>query len=147
VTKSPTRFLLAVCVLTLVTASGCSSCEQSADIPMPKEGRLPHPAGGVPAAAVTSDLPPPKCAVVASASPEEGTAPLEVQFNAEGTCSEAIGNFSWNFGDGSAPSQEQNPAHTYTAAGTYTASVTLDDPQNGVKDSDELTLTVTASEP
>jgi PKD repeat protein len=114
---------------------------------MPKEGRLPHPVGGVPASAVPSDLPPPKCAVVASASPEEGTAPLEVQFNAEGTCSEAIGIYSWNFGDGSAPSEEQNPAHTYTAAGTYTASVTLNDPQNGVKDSDELTLTVTASEP
>ncbi|MFN0034303.1 MAG: PKD domain-containing protein [Saprospiraceae bacterium] len=31
--------------------------------------------------------------------------------------------YSWNFGDGSLPSNEQNPTHTYAAPGTYTVTL------------------------
>lgn len=34
-------------------------------------------------------------------------------------------SWSWNFGDGSAVSTQQNPSHTYAAAGTYTVSLTV----------------------
>lgn len=34
-------------------------------------------------------------------------------------------SWSWDFGDGSAPSTEQNPSHTYTAAGTYRVTLTV----------------------
>lgn len=33
-------------------------------------------------------------------------------------------SFSWDFGDGSDPSTQENPSHTYTAAGVYVVSLT-----------------------
>ena len=36
-------------------------------------------------------------------------------------------SFSWDFGDGVGTSTEQNPVYIYTAAGTYTATVTVAD--------------------
>lgn len=36
-----------------------------------------------------------------------------------------VASQTWNFGDGSPPSSQQNPTHTYTAAGTYTVTLTL----------------------
>jgi len=35
--------------------------------------------------------------------------------------------YSWNFGDGTPASSEQNPAHTYAAVGDYTATVIVTD--------------------
>ena len=39
--------------------------------------------------------------------------------------------YSWDFGDGSAASTQQNPTHSYTTAGTYTAKVTVSDGKGG----------------
>ncbi len=130
-------------------ASGCSSCQQQREIPQPvsKEGRLPQPPQPAVSAAVTPVAPPPACAVVASASTEEGTAPLEVKFTAEGMCTDAAGAYNWDFGDASAPSHDQNPVHTYASAGTFTARVSLEDPEHNAKDVDELPITVTAQQP
>jgi len=132
----------------LVVTGGCSSCQQSAPTPAPvaKGGRLPRPPEAAATAAAEPESPP-GCAVVAGASVEEGAAPLEVQFSSEGMCLDAEGTYTWDFGDGSAASHEPNPTHTYTAAGTYTARVTLEDPENNVKDSDELPITVTTQQP
>jgi len=49
-----------------------------------------------------------------------GTAPLTVQFN--DTSTGPVTAWLWTFGDG-ANSTEQNPVHTYTTAGTYTAAL------------------------
>jgi hypothetical protein len=129
----------------LVVAGGCSSCEQSEPLPTPvaKEGGPLRP----PQAAGTPDILPPICAVVADASVEEGAAPLEVQFSSEGMCTDAEGTFTWDFGDGSPSTHDLNPTHTYASAGIYTARVTLEDPENKVKDSDEVPITVTAEQP
>jgi PKD repeat protein len=134
---------------TLVVAGGCSSCEQSAPLPAPvaKEGRLPRPPEAASTAARTREVAPPSCAVVADSSVEEGVAPLEVQFSSEGMCTDAEGTFTWDFGDGSPPTHDPNPTYTYTSAGTYTARITLEDPENKVKDSDEVPITVTAQQP
>jgi len=75
---------------------------------------------------------------------DEGVAPLSVQFSAEGMCTDAAGVFAWDFGDGSAPSHDQNPTHVYAKPGTYTAHVTLTDDEHNASDTDELPLTVTA---
>jgi PKD repeat protein len=56
----------------------------------------------------------------ASANPASGTAPLAVNFTATATpsnCSGAV-TYAWAFGDGTTSTQ-QNPTHTYAAAGTF----------------------------
>src|SRR6266568_3947548 len=58
-----------------------------------------------------------------TASPTSGTAPLTVQFTDRSSGN--ITSWRWNFGDGSPTSTVQNPAHTYAAAGTFTASLNV----------------------
>ena len=65
---------------------------------------------------------------VVTATPTSGVAPLAVSFSAAGS-SDPDGNaltYSWNFGDGTTGSG-LSTTHTYTAAGSYTASVTVSD--------------------
>jgi PKD repeat protein len=64
------------------------------------------------------------CDIVAdfSATPTSGTASLVVGFTDLST-GNGITSWSWDFGDGNT-STTQNPQHTYTAAGTYTVSLT-----------------------
>ena len=56
-----------------------------------------------------------------SGGPVSGTAPLPVAFTDTSTGTPT--SWSWTFGDGGT-STAQNPSHTYTAAGTYTVSLT-----------------------
>jgi cytochrome c len=68
-----------------------------------------------------------------SATPSTGFAPLPVKF--ETTASDEDGDaltYSWDFGDGSAASTTEDPSHTYTAAGTYNAKVTVSDGEDSV---------------
>ncbi|HET8689676.1 MAG TPA: PGF-pre-PGF domain-containing protein, partial [Methanosarcina sp.] len=55
-----------------------------------------------------------------SASVTSGYAPLDVQFT---DLSQNATSRTWDFGDGSLLSAEQNPKHTYSTAGTYTVSL------------------------
>jgi hypothetical protein len=57
-----------------------------------------------------------------SGTPTSGTAPLTVQFTDTSTGSPT--GWSWDFGDGSPTSTEQNPSHVYTTPGTYTVTLT-----------------------
>ncbi|MDI6867655.1 PKD domain-containing protein [Methanoculleus sp.] len=56
-----------------------------------------------------------------------GQAPLAVAFTDTSTGGPV--SWSWNFGDGNT-STAQNPVHTYTAAGTYTVSLSVTNAQN-----------------
>ena len=70
-----------------------------------------------------------------SGAPLSGTAPLTVTFTNLST-----GDYdtcAWNFGDGDGSVQCADPAHTYTDAGVYTISLTVDGPVG----SDSLTRT------
>lgn len=65
----------------------------------------------------------------ASADVTNGLAPLTVQFSSEGTrhpAGEPL-TLQWTFGDGSAPSTEASPTHTYTENGRYTAQLVATD--------------------
>ncbi|WP_240135188.1 ThuA domain-containing protein [Streptomyces sp. MUM 178J] len=65
----------------------------------------------------------------ASADKVSGQAPLRVRFSSAGT-SDADGDplaHRWDFGDGTT-STEPHPTHRYTANGTYTATLTAEDP-------------------
>lgn len=80
----------------------------------------------------------------ASASPTTGDMPLPVAFDgslsadADGT----IVSYAWTFGDGSAPVSGVTANHTYAAAGTYKAVLTVTDDQ-GATGSASVTVTVT----
>ena len=77
-----------------------------------------------------------------TAYPVSGEWPLTVVFT--DTSTGAITAWGWTFGDGGVSSQ-QNPTHTYTSAGIYTVSLTV----NGAGGSDTLVRTnyITITEP
>jgi PKD repeat protein len=68
----------------------------------------------------------------ATGSPSTGNAPLAVNFTGSATGGTAPYTYSWNFGDG-ATSTAQNPSHTYSASGTYTATLTVTDGSSPAK--------------
>jgi len=68
---------------------------------------------------------PPAPVAAFSAAPTTGTVPLAVHFTDASTG--VISAWSWDFGDGGA-STLQNPDHSYTAAGTYTVTLTVTGP-------------------
>lgn len=65
-------------------------------------------------------------AVTAGGSPDSGPPPLTVAFTASATGGFPPYAFAWTFGDGGT-STAQNPSHTYTQAGGYTALLTVTD--------------------
>jgi len=82
------------------------------------------------------------CAVVVDVNPDFGPPPLAVAFTAEAECGQGV-TYKWDFGDGSEPSSEPNPSHTYTKDGDYTASVTVSG-ANGATASDDIDIFVEA---
>ena len=71
------------------------------------------------------------------------TSSLTANFSDASTDDGTISAWSWDFGDGNT-STAQNPSHTYTSAGTYTASLTVTDDQ-GATGSTNQSVTVTAA--
>jgi glucose/arabinose dehydrogenase len=67
---------------------------------------------------------------VATGSPTSGQAPLTVQFSSAGSTDPDGGalTYAWAFGD-CTTSTAANPSKTYTTNGTYTATLTVRDPQ------------------
>ncbi|MGN9890567.1 PQQ-dependent sugar dehydrogenase [Micromonospora sp. L31] len=67
----------------------------------------------------------------ATADKTSGAAPLTVAFSSAGSSDPEGGalTYAWNFGDGTT-STAANPSKTYTTNGTYTATLTVKDPQN-----------------
>ena len=77
-----------------------------------------------------------------SGTPTSGTAPLAVAFTDLSTGGPT--SWAWTFGDGGT-STAQNPSHTYTAAGTYTVSLTATN-ANG-SDGETKTGYITVTQP
>jgi PKD repeat protein len=83
-----------------------------------------------------------------SASPTSGQAPLAVQFTDQS--SGPVTAWNWNFGDGSSSlggsrsSSAQNPSHTYSDAGNFTATLTVAN-GTGQTSSASHTITVTSA--
>src|SRR5438045_3669142 len=63
----------------------------------------------------------------ADAEPEDGKAPLEVQFKADTEGGKPPLKYKWTFGDGTPDSDEANPKHTFEKAGKYRADLTVND--------------------
>ncbi|MDP3766888.1 MAG: PKD domain-containing protein, partial [Dehalococcoidia bacterium] len=83
-----------------------------------------------------------------SADTTNGPAPLDVQFSSEGSYDLDLDAlfYEWDFGDGSPPSSEPNPAHTYATAGVYTATLTVEDGLGG-QGTDSIVITAGNSAP
>ncbi len=95
---------------------------------------------------VTTNLPP---VAALTATPTTGTVPLAVSF--DGSASQdpdgSIASWSLDFGDGSTPATGTGAVpnaipHTYSAAGTYHAKLTVTDSSNAPTTSTPVTITV-----
>ncbi len=82
-------------------------------------------------------------AASASATPTSGQVPLSVAFSGTATGGTPNYSYSWDFGDGTT-STTQNPSHTYSTAGTYTAKLTVTDSASPANTASS-TVTITAS--
>jgi PKD repeat protein len=137
-----TRFL----VLRFVISVGVSvsvalvalSCADNGAKQQPAPAATPQPSGQAPA---------PKAAEIAEpllawaeADPEDGKAPLRVQFNADIEGGTPPLKIQWTFGDGST-SSDASPVHTYGTAGSYRADLEVDD-SAGDSDSDWVEIEV-----
>ena len=79
------------------------------------------------------------------ATPTSGWIPLEVDFMGSASGGTAPYTYAWTMGDGSS-SNEQNPSHTYTAAGSYTVTLEVTD-NGGSKDTTTLMVNASANIP
>ncbi len=77
-----------------------------------------------------------------SAVPVQGISPLVVSFS--DSSQGAVSGREWNFGDGSAPSSDENPVYTYDEPGVYTVSLTVSD-ESGDTDTLEKVNHITVS--
>ena len=78
------------------------------------------------------------------AAPTSGTAPLAVSFTDLSTGGPT--GWSWNFGDGGT-SKQQNPAHTYTTAGSYSVTLTASNGAGGATTTKTNYITVAPPPP
>ena len=79
---------------------------------------------------------------VINATPESGSAPLEVAFNAANSTDDiAVVGYLWNFDDGSATSTEISPNHIFSEKGSYQVSLTVEDAE-GLSHTQTITIVV-----
>ncbi len=116
-----------------VSASGCTSSSQFVYVHTGASLNLPVTLSCGSSSPLTAS---------ASASPTSGTAPLAVSFTGSASGGTSPYSYSWAFGDGST-STAQNPSHTYSSAGTYTATLTVTD-SAGHTATSSVTITVTS---
>lgn len=94
---------------------------------------------------VNDDVPPNQLPnAVATSNVTGGFAPLAVNFigSASNDPDGTIASYAWSFGDGGT-STAQNPSHTYTTPGTYTATLTVTDNRGGT---DSATIQIVATQ-
>lgn len=77
-------------------------------------------------------------------APTSGKAPLEVNFT-DLSSGGTVTSWNWTFGDGGT-STAKNPTHTYTTAGTFTVSLTVDGPTGSDTESKTGYITVSGSD-
>jgi PKD repeat protein len=127
--------------MSLVTFTACGGSEKTGTATTTTTA-APKPSASATTTTVEEEY---ELDVIAEAEPDEGAPPLKVQFTA--SVEEESGgpfSFSWDFGDG-AKSTEQNPSHTYTKVGEYTATLTVTN-QKGNKGTDEIDIFVETDE-
>ena len=77
----------------------------------------------------------------ADGTPEDGPAPLIVEFKADVEGGTLPLKYSWKFGDETPDASEPNPKHTYAKAGKYRADLSVTD-ASGDSDTDYIEIEV-----
>src|SRR5215213_8071434 len=97
---------------------------------------------------ITVEPAPPLTAVEITSSDTEGVAPATFDFEANVTGGTVPYTYSWDFGDGSVESDDDDETvdHTFDVAGTYTVSATVTD-STGRTVSDSILITVEPAPP
>jgi PKD repeat protein len=110
--------LTAANAITRLPDLGVSGSTLTTTVPAQSVTLFVLPAGG-------ANKPP---VATASATPMSGVAPLTVGFDGSASYDPdgSIASYGWDFGDGSTASGA-TPSHTYTNAGSYTATLTVTD--------------------
>jgi PKD repeat protein len=85
-------------------------------------------------------------AVEIISSGTEGIAPATFEFGADVVGGTGPYTYSWNFGDGSVEVDDDDVAHTFEEAGTYSVGLTVTD-SSGQSASDSIGITITDEEP
>lgn len=80
-----------------------------------------------------------KLVALAGLGPADGGSSLTVNFVGQGEGGVPPYTFVWDFGDGSTNSTLENPSHTYTVLGSYTATLTVVD-QRGDRATSSITV-------
>jgi hypothetical protein len=136
---------LSLAMLAVVSAGvGCSKEPAPAPTPAP----TPTVAAAAAPAAAPATTPGAqeavqKLLVWADSDPDTGDAPLAVEFTCDPLEDIDTPKYSWDFGDGSPPSSEQNPKHTYQRPGDYVARVRVTDKDGNIGE-DETQISVDA---
>jgi PKD repeat protein len=96
---------------------------------------------------ITVEAPPPLTAVEITSNDTEGVAPATFEFEANVTGGTEPYDYSWDFGDGSEESDDDETVdHTFVVAGTYNVDLTVTD-STGRTVSDSILITVEAPPP
>ena len=131
------KVLLAIGVAGLALLSGCGGCGKEAPPAAPTP--VPTAPPTVAAAAAKPAVPPGEKSAAskpvdtdnlliwADVDPDEGPAPLKVKLDVDPIEEIDGARYTWDFGDGSPPSNEMKPEHVYEKPGTYTARVKVTD--------------------
>ena len=117
--------VIAIAVAGCVSLAGCSTAI-AVEAPPPEAGKAPPPA---PTLTEEDKALLKKLLLHLSAEPDYGPAPLTVQFSLEHfeTDTPVKPKYTWDFGDGSKKSHEQNPKHTYKKPGKYKVIIKVTD--------------------
>ena len=105
------------------------------------------PVAAIAAATPSEDEGDDDIALVADADPDSGAVPLRVRFSVAPVLDEELNQptYTWDFGDGSPPSHDRNPEHTYVKPGDYLATVRLVN-KTGERGWDEVDIEAEAHE-
>ena len=127
----------------LLVVPGCGGDKAGEAPPAPPTTVAPAAGAVTPTtvAGAKADEEPAPLLAWADGSPEEGSAPLAVEFKADVEGGTPPLKYTWTFGDGTPDSNEPNPKHSYEKAGKFRADLSVAD-SSGDSDSDYIEIEV-----
>lgn len=137
--------LVAVLVVVSCGDSGERATDKSPGQPEPEAATAGAPAAPQAAAPTTTTIPM-LVAWIDENEPEDGPAPLTVKFTSMVRGGVPPYSYQWMFDDGSEPSTEAHPVHTFTEPGVYWPEMMVTDAR-GAEDDDTTIVEARSTAP